>query len=151
MSANIGGVGRGPAGLDTQVLPDAPAQYGQPLQERSEAGLPYRIIGKCREEHADAPYPLALLRPRHERPRRRRAAEQRDEFAPGAHSITSSARASSVSGTTRPSALAVVRLTTSSNLVGCSTGRRFGGGTSQKSRARIIGRCLYPSQSLLLA
>jgi hypothetical protein len=33
--------------------------------------------------------------------------------------ITSSARASSVSGTVRPSALAVLRLITSSNLVGC--------------------------------
>ena len=35
------------------------------------------------------------------------------------HSITSSARASSVGGTSRPSALAVLRLMTSSNLVGC--------------------------------
>ena len=50
-----------------------------------------------------------LLRPRRERPRRRRAAEQRDELAP-LHSITSSARASSVGGTSRPSALAVLRL-----------------------------------------
>src|SRR5258707_14107830 len=39
------------------------------------------------------------------------------------HSITSSARASSDGGTVRPSALAVFRLITSSNLVGCSTGR----------------------------
>ena len=39
-----------------------------------------------------------LLRARRERPRRRRAAEQRDELAP-LHSITSSARASSVGGT----------------------------------------------------
>src|SRR6516164_8486347 len=42
------------------------------------------------------------------------------------YSITSSARASSVGGTSRPSAFAVVRLTTSSNLVGCSTGRSAG-------------------------
>src|SRR5262245_49511587 len=35
------------------------------------------------------------------------------------HSITSSARASSVAGTSRPSALAVLRLITSSNFVGC--------------------------------
>ena len=68
-------------------------------------------------EHADAPHPLALLRARRQRPRRRRAAEQRDELAPF-HSITSSARASSVGGTSRPSALAVLRLMTSSNLVG---------------------------------
>src|SRR5262249_52131921 len=38
------------------------------------------------------------------------------------YSITSSARASSVGGTVRPSALAVVRLMTRSNLIGCSTG-----------------------------
>src|SRR5262249_859521 len=60
-----------------------------------------------------------LLRARCERPRRR-AAEQRDELAT-LHSITSSARASSDGGMVRPIALAVVRLMTSSNLVGCST------------------------------
>src|SRR5215468_36710 len=38
------------------------------------------------------------------------------------HSITSSARASSVGGTSSPSAFAVLRLKTSSNLLGCSTG-----------------------------
>jgi hypothetical protein len=42
------------------------------------------------------------------------------------HSITSSAIASSVGGMVRPSALAVVRLMTRSNLVGCSTGRSPG-------------------------
>src|SRR5262249_46642125 len=43
-----------------------------------------------------------------------------------AYSITSSARASSVDGTVSPRALAVVKLTTRSNLVGCSTGRSEG-------------------------
>src|SRR5258705_4330389 len=42
------------------------------------------------------------------------------------HSITSSARASSDGGTVSPSALAVIRLMTRSNLVGCSTGRPEG-------------------------
>ena len=42
------------------------------------------------------------------------------------YSITSSARASSVGGMSRPSALAVLRLMTSSNLVGCSTGKSAG-------------------------
>jgi hypothetical protein len=42
------------------------------------------------------------------------------------HSITSSARASSVSGIWRPSALAVLRLMTISNLVGCTTGNSAG-------------------------
>src|SRR5262249_35436934 len=65
-----------------------------------------------------------LLRPRRERPRRC-AAEQRDEPAPF-HSIASSARASSVSGTVTPSALAVFTLMTSSNLVGPWTGRSAG-------------------------
>jgi hypothetical protein len=43
-----------------------------------------------------------------------------------AYSITSSARASSVSGTVRPSALAVLRLITRSYLVGFCTGRSAG-------------------------
>src|SRR5215471_3816299 len=66
-----------------------------------------------------------LLRPRRERPRSR-AAEQRDERAAlyiRVHSTTSSARPSSVSGTVRPNALAVLRLTISSTLVDCWTGR----------------------------
>ena len=42
------------------------------------------------------------------------------------HSITSSARASSDGGTSRPSALAVLRLITSSNFVGACTGRSAG-------------------------
>src|SRR5262249_36765327 len=42
------------------------------------------------------------------------------------HSITPSARASSVGGTSMPSVFAVLRLITSSNLVGCSTGRSAG-------------------------
>ena len=47
----------------------------------------------------------------------------------GAHSywITSSARASTEGGIVRPRALAVLRLITSSNLVGCCTGRSAGG------------------------
>src|SRR5581483_7757058 len=44
----------------------------------------------------------------------------------GGYPITSSARASTVGGKSRPSVLAVPRLTTSSNLVGCSTGRSAG-------------------------
>src|SRR5262249_57419987 len=54
------------------------------------------------------------------------AAEQRDEIATlhlRGHSMTSSAMAISLSGIWRPSALAVLRLTCSSNLVGCCTGR----------------------------
>src|SRR5262249_9687694 len=42
------------------------------------------------------------------------------------HSITSSARASTVAGISRPSAFAVLRLTTSSYLVGACTGKSDG-------------------------
>src|SRR5262249_62007256 len=66
-----------------------------------------------------------LLRSRRKRPRGCRAADERDERA-AFHSITSSARASSVGGTSRPSALAVLRLMINSNLVDHLTGRSLG-------------------------
>src|SRR5690349_13515398 len=56
-----------------------------------------------------------LLRPRRERPRGGRAAEQRDELAalhPCAHSITSSARTRIVSGMVMPRTFAILRFTT---------------------------------------
>ena len=56
---------------------------------------------------------------------RRAAEEHGDELAPR-HSITSSARSRTASGILSPSALAVVRLMTKSNLVGCSTGMSAG-------------------------
>src|SRR5215831_14859064 len=74
----------------------------------------------------EAAHPVALLRARRERPRRRRAAEQRYERAPLDHSITSSAMASSLSGIVRLSALAVFRLIKKSNLLGCTTGKSAG-------------------------
>jgi hypothetical protein len=66
-----------------------------------------------------------LLRPRRQRPSDRRAAEKRDELAPP-HSITSSARASSVGGTVMPNTRAVSALMTNSNLLDCATGRSAG-------------------------
>src|SRR5215467_11914783 len=78
---------------------------------------------------ADTSDPVGKLRPRRERPRCCRAAEEHDELAavhPFGHSMTSSASASSLSGIWRPSALAVLRLMTRSNLVGCWTGRSAG-------------------------
>src|SRR5262245_51847168 len=73
-----------------------------------------------------APYVQELLRARHDRPSRRRTAEQRDELAAADHSITSSASASTLSGIVMPSALALLRLMAISNFVGCSTGRSAG-------------------------
>src|SRR5262249_61089424 len=54
------------------------------------------------------------------------ADEQRDKLAAGAHSITSSARASSVGGTSGRSAWAGCMLINNSNLVGFTTGRAGG-------------------------
>src|SRR5215475_14552288 len=116
MPADGIGIRRCPAGIDLHISADGPAKRLHPLQEGSEPCLVMRIVRRCGEEHADAPHPLALLRAHPERPRRRRADQQRYERAP-LHSMTSSARASSVGGTSRPSVLAVLRLIVSTYLV----------------------------------
>jgi hypothetical protein len=46
-----------------------------PLQERSDASLSFHIGCIRAHEHADAPHPLVLLRPRRERPRDRCATD----------------------------------------------------------------------------
>ena len=61
------GIARGPAGVDPHVAADGPAQLLQPLKERREAGLNFRIVRGRGQEHADAPHALALLRVRGER------------------------------------------------------------------------------------
>src|SRR5262245_61090696 len=126
VSTSVLGIACGPAIVDAHVAAVGPAQFLQPLHERREAGLTFRIARGQRMEHAYAPYPLALLRARGERPRRRSAAEQGDEVAPPHHSITSSARARSVAGTSMPSVFAVCRLMTNSNLVARNTGMSAG-------------------------
>jgi hypothetical protein len=70
------------------------AEFGHPLEE-------IRImwgVSRLHTDKADTQHLWLLLRARRERPHSRCAAEQRDERAP-LHSITSSARASSVGGT----------------------------------------------------
>src|SRR6187455_1060500 len=94
-------------------------------QESVRRGLAVRIrLGEA-DQGSNAAHPLALLCPRGKRPCRHRAAEKRDELAPS-HSITSSATARSLSGTSIPSALAVLRLITKENFVGCTTGKSVG-------------------------
>jgi hypothetical protein len=67
-----------------------------------------------------AGWSLSIIRPR-------RLTLRNNEAAPSRfHSITSSARPRSEGGTVRPSALAVLRLTIRSNLVGCWIGRSAG-------------------------
>src|SRR5262245_39274029 len=105
-----------------------PTELCQSLQKSRVAGLTFRIVRGRGVPHPAPPPRARLLRARHER-RRRRTAEQRYELAAlhlRAHSMTSSAVASSLSGTVRPSILAVSALMTSSNLVDCTTGRSAG-------------------------
>src|SRR5262245_28315546 len=107
------------------------AKSGTPIQSQNSHGSSLIVVlekSSAGQQHADSPHPLRLLRARRERPPCC-AAEQRDELAAfhaRAHSITSSARSRNDSGILRPSALAVVRLTMRSYLVGCSTGRSSG-------------------------
>src|SRR5262249_20309676 len=101
-----------PAGLDLHIVTASPTQLLEALPKCGDASLPFRIIRGESYEHADPPHPIRLLRARSGR-QPGRAADYRDELAPF-HSITSSVRASSVGGTSRPSALAVLRLTASS-------------------------------------
>src|SRR5262249_53370970 len=76
----------------------------------------------------------------HPPPRRiSRVGSRRDERA-ALHSITSSARAKNVSGIMRPNALAVLRLTISSNFVGCSIGRSAGFAPLKILSTKVIER-----------
>jgi hypothetical protein len=52
------------------------------LLEGRGASLPLRIVSSRQHERSNPPNAFALLSARRERPRRRRAAEQRDERAP---------------------------------------------------------------------
>src|SRR5262249_23049235 len=115
--------------------------------------LPLQIVGDA-HQHRDPPHPIEpLLCARTEGPCSRcrcHAAEQRDELAAfhlRGHSMTSSAVASRVWGIVSPSALAVLRLITSWNLVGCSIGRSAGFvplGFYRHS-SRLCGTCLARS------
>src|SRR5262249_50276688 len=96
--------------------------FGHPLEK---IGIGRRLPG-LNADKADAYHLWLLLRARRERPRGYRAAEQRYELAAPYHSITSSARASSDGGTSTPSALAVERLITNSNLLDWTTGKSAG-------------------------
>src|SRR5262245_21526714 len=112
-----------PAILNRDIPALDPAQLTQPLHKRG--GQMARICHRTRGHHPNGRQLSSLLRPGRERPRRCSPADQRDEVAPP-HSITSSVRASSETGTSRPNAFAVLRLMTSSNLSANCTGRFAG-------------------------
>src|SRR5262249_38290261 len=108
---------------DAQIVALPPPQFLQAIDERLEELAARRA--REGQEHSHPPHPFALLCARRQRPRGCCAPEQRDELPPF-HSITSSASASSLPGTVRPSILAVWALITNSNLVDCTTGKSAG-------------------------
>src|SRR5262249_16561965 len=125
-----------PVVLHCHILTLDVAGFVEAFAERS--GLAHGGLGRpaVDEAHDRHRWLLGACR---ERPYHRRAAEQGYERA-APHSITSSAMASSGCGTSRPSALAVLRLIANSNLVGCSTGsstawRPAGSGARTRRRA----------------
>src|SRR5262249_52360006 len=82
----------GPAILDLDRTAFDPGELAQPLPE---GGNQVRLRRQCAHAYeADRRQPgsLLLLRPHRERPRSRSAANERDELATAAHSITSSAQ-----------------------------------------------------------
>src|SRR5262249_31689366 len=106
--------------IDREVLALGKSEPPQLIEQRDLM----RRVAWSGVEATQAINSAGFLPAHSERPRRR-PAQQRDERAAlhiRGHSITSSARASSVGGISRPSAFATIRLTTRSNLVGCSTG-----------------------------
>src|SRR5262249_17763997 len=108
--------------LNRDVLPLRITSFLQALTECT-----HQVHGAFNRRAPEEPNhrPRRLLRARRERPCGSHAAEQRDELA-AIHSITSSERACRVGGTSKPGALAVLRLIPSSKVVGCTTGRSPG-------------------------
>src|SRR5205823_4448248 len=94
------------------------------LPKRRER-VPHRL-GAVERKEPNPTHVLRLLRRGSERQCEKRARRCADKSAPVHHWITSSARSSSDCGIVKPSALAVLRLMTNSNLVGCSMGRSPG-------------------------
>src|SRR4051812_14993261 len=107
--------------FDHNVLAFNEACFVQTTAESGHEVL--KINERCVSEESNDRH-RRLLRARRERPHRR-AAEQRDELA-SPHSITSSASCWNDSVIFNPRDLAVFRLTTSSNLVGCIIGSSAG-------------------------
>ena len=122
--ASIVDIACGRADVDPYVTAVSPAQLLQPCANAAKRACP---------SGSSAAKPLSMPMRRIRSPCCARAAIGHAAAAPPSnvmnsrrHSITSSARASSVGGTSRPSALAVFRLMTNSNLVDCKTGRSAG-------------------------
>src|SRR5262245_45217628 len=89
-------------------------------------GLERRVRKSDYRKKADVPGPVGRLSLDAQRRGEKAPTHHGDEHAPVYHWMISSARPSTDGGIVRPSALAVLRLITSSYFVGCSTGRSAG-------------------------
>src|SRR5262249_33065664 len=110
--------------LNYELLAEA---LRQPLAD--QAGIQVRHTPRRKSNDQAHPSPGIGLCPRDPRQggESGRARGQMQKLSAGKfHSITSSARASTLAGSSRPSAFAVLRLTTSSYLVGACTGKSAG-------------------------
>src|SRR5262249_55089558 len=108
--------------FERQILPFDKSHFAKTTFECHD------LIAQCRarsRHHEADDRHCGLLRLRGEWTAYGTAANEDDELAPP-HSITSSARTISDDGMVRPSVLAVLMLMSSSNFVGCSTGRSDG-------------------------
>src|SRR5262249_42652841 len=125
--AHLSGPASAPTKFDADVAAFRPAQLLQPLLQSCNATLRLRIVCVVAAQHRDPPYPVRRLRRRSARRKQpsSHTAEKHDERA-APHSITSSARTSTVGGMSMPSALAAFRLMTVWYLVGACTGRSAG-------------------------
>jgi hypothetical protein len=93
-----------------------PAKFGKLLTQGPSVICQFRIVLSPSDQPADPPHPLPLLRPQ----------QTHNLSLSASYSITSSAIASMLGGTSRPIVLAVVKLMTSSYFVGCMTGNSAG-------------------------
>src|SRR6516165_6940663 len=67
--------------VNADIAAFRPSTLLEPLPECREASPHFRIVLGVGTQHADPPYPVRLLRARRQRPRGRRAPEERDERA----------------------------------------------------------------------
>ena len=64
-------VAMAPAIVNKKVTADGPPELLEALPKNCEASLRFEVAFGIARQHADAPYPIGLLRPRRERPHRR--------------------------------------------------------------------------------
>ena len=113
-----------PADVQSDIAAVVPAETLQSPAEAVDALQTFSITFGVQHHQADDARTARRLRRGREGPSRRTGDNTNDVAPP--HSITSSAWARSVAGTAKSSARAVFKLTTSSSLADCSTGRSPG-------------------------